>query len=136
MIKIVNPFIPMSGYTALTLWPFVLVRTDQAHRYNKITDRHERIHARQQIEMLAVGCAVAAVLAVCGAGWWSLAAVPLYLWWYAVEWLLRVMWSGSNAWAYRHLAFEREAYAHQGAPGYLDGRKPFAWLKYLRKPES
>ena len=52
MIKIVNPFIPMSGYTAMTVWPFVFVRTGLAHRYSKVADRHENIHARQQVEML------------------------------------------------------------------------------------
>ena len=133
MIKIVNPFIPMSGYTALAVWPFVLVRTDMARRYSKVTDRHERIHARQQIEMLVAGSVLAAVLAMFGFGWWSLLALLLFFWWYAVEWLLRVMWSTSNAWAYRNLAFEREAYAHQSEPGYLAARKPFAWLKYLTK---
>ncbi len=136
MIRLKNPFLPMSGYTAMTVWPFVFVRTDLAHRYTETTDRHERIHARQQQEMLVAGSVIAAVLALCGLGWWSLLACPLFFWWYAAEWLLRAMWSTSNAWAYRNLAFEREAYARQHDPGYLDRRRPFAWAGYLRCPKA
>ena len=132
MIRIENPFLPTSGYTAMTLWPLILIRTDLAHRYTPLVERHEQIHARQQQEMLAVGAVLAAVLAVAGCGWWSLLAVPLFLWWYWVEWSLRALWYGSNAMAYRRLLFEQEAYDRQQDPGYLDSRRPFAWLGYMR----
>lgn len=31
-------------------------------------------------------------------------------------------------------AFEREAYAKEDDVVYLDSRKPFAWVKYIKNP--
>lgn len=117
----------------MTVWPFLFVRSDMAHKFTEQADRHERIHACQQFEMLVMGCAAAALLALCGAGWWSLAAMPLFYWWYAVEWLIRVFWTGSNQIAYRRLSFEQETYNNQADGNYLDHRRPFAWMRYVTK---
>ncbi len=70
--------------------------------------RHEQIHTRQMIEMALIG---------------------FYLW-YVVEWLVRLLMKGN---AYRHISLEREAYSHMDEPHYLATRKPYAWVKYLRK---
>ena len=128
MIRIENDYIPLEGYTAMTVWPLLFVRRDRAHRYDAVADRHEHIHARQQAEMLAAGTALAAVLAVAGCGWWCLAALPLFYWWYGAEWLVKAVYYGDNAVAYRYTSFEREAYNNEHDPGYLAGRRPFAWL--------
>lgn len=112
MKKIVNDYLPSSGYTAMTVWPLLFVRRDLQHKFNAAALRHERIHARQQLEMLIL---------------------PFYLW-YGLEWLVRAFCYGSNAVAYRRLSFEQEAYNHQQEEAYLQRRRPFAWLRYvLRK---
>lgn len=34
----------------------------------------------------------------------------------------------------KNIAFEREAYAKEDDVVYLDSRKPFAWVKYIKNP--
>jgi hypothetical protein len=87
--------------------------------------QHETIHFWQQVEMLFV----------------------LQWAWYIVEWLVRMVQyrkyrnpkavnksAFSQVWdkAYYNISFEREAYANGGKDGYLNERKVFAWIKYLR----
>lgn len=101
--KLVNHILP-KGYVAITLWPFVLVRTDVT-----ITDRllnHESIHGEQQLEMMLIG---------------------FYLW-YVVEWLVRLCIDSKTA--YRNISFEREARAHETCP---NERQLFGWFKYLQR---
>lgn len=69
---------------------------------------HEKIHWRQQCEMLIV---------------------PFYLW-YGAEWLIRRFIIGDLR-AYYNLSFEREAYSNEKDINYLFGRKRFAWTGYL-----
>jgi hypothetical protein len=38
---------------AIALWPFIFVR--KGRKWNEYIERHERIHLRQQIELLLVG---------------------------------------------------------------------------------
>lgn len=107
MIVILNSFVPVKGFSVLTLWPFIFIRKD-AH-VNTVTVQHETIHARQQMEMLII----------------------FFLLWYVIEWLIRWAYYRDRITAYRNISFEREAYAHQSFPHYPDYRKPFAWMDYL-----
>ena len=71
--------------------------------------QHETIHFRQQVECL------------------FLIQWALYLcWWFGLLFKYR----DARA-AYRNIPFEREAYAHDIDPHYLETRKPFAWVKYI-----
>ena len=83
--------------------PFILLKPSA----DKITVNHERIHLRQQLEMLVL---------------------PFYVW-YAVEWFIRNVQGQVNT--YRRLSHEREAYLNEKDLDYLKKRKPYAWLKYL-----
>lgn len=127
MRYVYNNFIPFKGYVAMCIWPLIFVRSKA--RYTDTTDNHERIHAEQQKEMLEVGLMLAAVLALLGCGWWSLLALPLFLWWYGIEWLVGLIRYRDKAIAYSSIRFEREAYGHQGDLQYLTTRKRFAWLR-------
>ncbi|MDE5811754.1 MAG: hypothetical protein K2H61_05550 [Muribaculaceae bacterium] len=71
---------------------------------------HERIHTRQQLELLFI---------------------PFYLL-YLLEWLIRLLIYRNSYRAYRNLSMEREAYANQANFAYLSSRRPYAWLRYLR----
>ena len=135
MIEVKNKIIPPQGMKALTVWPLMFQRA----KYMTAVDmRHEEIHGRQQREVLAVGAALAVVLAVCGCGWWSLVAVPLYFWWYGVEYVVRLVdvlrrdidVQRPFHEAYRAVSFEHEAYFFDGDEGYLERRKAFHWLYF------
>jgi len=126
MLIIHNHIIPFDGFEATTIWPFIFVRSQS---FDEEDENHENIHGGQQLEMLITGSMLAVVLCVSGAGWWSLLTLPLFFWWYLIEWIVRKMFGTGNA--YRKIAFEAEAYANQGDMDYLRHRKSFAWLKYL-----
>lgn len=107
MLIIYNSFIPVKGFSALTLWPFIFVR--KGANVTDTTMRHEAIHAKQQMEMFVV----------------------FFLLWYAVEWLIRWAYYRNRITAYKNISFEREAYAQQSSMCYHIYRKPFAWVEYL-----
>ena len=113
MIVIKSNIIPFSGYSAIALWPFIFVRKgyakDDPVRYGRMLN-HEKIHCRQQLEMLLV----------------------LFYVWYLVEWLYRSIEFGSFSKGYRNISFEREAYANESYDVYLEIRKLYSWVKYLK----
>ena len=124
-----NDIIPFKGFLSMCLWPFIFVRNSAASRYNTVVNNHEHIHAEQQKEMLAVGLVLAAILSLLGCGWWSLLALPLFFWWYGIEWLFLLVMYGDGHKAYRSILVEREAYDHEKDLDYLAHRKRFAWLR-------
>lgn len=73
------------------------------------TIHHEKIHFRQQIEMLFV---------------------PFFVW-YFVEYLVKLILYRNHAKAYYAISFEREAYANQYNKNYLRKRPFWRFLKYL-----
>jgi hypothetical protein len=90
----------------LALFPFIIV---QRPNPSKRLINHERIHLRQQLEMLVL---------------------PFYIW-YLFEYLIRYASSGSSAEAYWNLSFEREAYQNDQSLAYLKKRRFWAFLKYM-----
>ena len=131
MVKVYNSIIPLKGFVALTMWPLLFIRKAAAWRFDKVDENHENIHGAQQKEMLIVGAILAVILAVCGCGWWSLFALPLFLYWYGVEWLIKYCYYRDTDKAYKNGALEREAYANQSDMTYLSHRRPFAWVGYI-----
>ena len=127
----VNDVIPFKGYKAMALWPVVFVRTECYSRFDNEDMNHERIHLRQQVEMLVVGIVIAVILALVGCGWWSMLAVPLFLECYGLEYLLRLLLCWNTKKAYRGISFEQEAYNNEQDMDYLKKRKLFCWVKYL-----
>lgn len=49
---IYNKLIPFKGYKAITIWPFIFIRKDCS--FNSTDFNHERIHLRQQLELLVI----------------------------------------------------------------------------------
>ena len=76
---------------------------------DKYVVNHERIHTKQQKELLFI---------------------PFYLL-YVLEWLLRLVQYRNRQKAYMNISFEREAYKKGHDLTYLPHRKPYAWIKYL-----
>lgn len=107
---IFNNLIPVSGFLAMCIFPYIFVRKEAAAKYNVVVNNHEKIHAEQQKEMLIV----------------------FFLIWYAVEWLCRLVQYRNRKQAYRNISFEREAYANESKLDYIPNRKRYAWVKYIR----
>jgi len=109
MIPIVATYLVPKGYRGITLFPFVIVR-DRRDLRESILMHHERIHLRQQIEML----------------------VLLFFVWYAVEYVLRYMRFRNHHLAYRNISFEKEAYQNEKDLDYLKKRPFWKFLWYLK----
>ena len=105
LIVIRNKVIPFPGYKAINLFGILFVRGNP--RIDERTIRHEAIHTAQMKEMLYI----------------------FFYLWYVVEWLIRLFMKGN---AYRNISFEREAYDNEKNLNYLDSRKLFAWIKYIK----
>ncbi len=90
---------------AISLGLFVFSRGTMSSQ----TKRHETIHYKQWLELGFVG---------------FLILYPLF-------WLvLRIKYKSGKK-AYVMNPFEREAYKNDSDEGYLDARKPYAWVKYI-----
>ncbi|POY38216.1 hypothetical protein C3L50_13215 [Flavobacterium alvei] len=108
MFLIVTKYLIPRGYRGLALFPFVFVK-ERKDKRNSVFVNHERIHLRQQLELL----------------------VFPFLVWYFVEFLLRLIQFKNRDLAYKNISFEREAYANEKDLDYLKKRKFWAFLKYI-----
>ena len=52
---------------------------------------------------------------------------------YVVEWLIRFIQYGDHYKAYFNISFEREAYYNESNFSYLKKRKPYSFIKYLKR---
>lgn len=129
---IYNNIIPFKGSKAVTIWPLIFAR--KAAKWLKdFEENHEKIHLRQQLEVLiaALMCSIMLVLST-GISWWWLCASPLvYYTWYGIEWLVRLAVYRDRHVAYRNIAFEQEAYLNQYDLRYPKTRCPFSWIRYI-----
>lgn len=133
-----NSLIPFGSFLAINLCGLIFVR--RGYTFTPTDLNHERIHTRQQLELLFL---------------------PFFLL-YILEWLFRLLQTfftsspktlhpspftnnpspftlnqepfTKNPFlrAYYRISFEREAYIHQSDPDYLLHRPLFAWFRYLR----
>lgn len=95
--------------TGMAIFPFILLKNKEASS-NKRLVNHEMIHIRQQIEMLVI---------------------PFYVW-YGLEYLVRRIQFKNHYKAYRHISFEREAYANDQDLNYLKGKRFWSFLRYIK----
>jgi len=108
MILIASKYLVPKGYIGITLYPFIIVRERQLMQHPVLLN-HERIHLRQQAELLIL---------------------PFYIW-YVTEYLIRLSMYRSRKQAYRNISFEREAYANESNAGYIIHRPFWNFIKYL-----
>lgn len=109
MFIIRNRLVPFKRFNAINILGVLFARPD-AEMDEQLLN-HERIHTRQMVEMLVV---------------------VFYLW-YFIEWLIRLTMKGN---AYRNISFEREAYTHERNLHYLEERKLFAWISFLKSSHA
>lgn len=105
---LISKYIVPKGYTGITLFPFVFIRyaflKNDVHFLN-----HEKIHLRQQLELLLL---------------------PFFVW-YGLEFLIRFLKYKNWNTAYRNISFEREAYSNEKNLGYLKSRSFWKFLNYI-----
>lgn len=103
---LINKHIVPKGYKAITVFPFIAFKDFGC--IDKVLYNHERIHLRQQLELLII---------------------PFFIW-YGVEYLInRIKYKDHNK-AYLNISFEKEAYGNQDNFEYLKTRK---WYSFLNK---
>lgn len=111
MIVLVLKYFVPKGFRGITLFPFILI-LDKKDKENSVFLNHERIHIRQQLELLVV----------------------FFFVWYSIEFLIRLIQFKDRNIAYKNISFEREAYAKEKDLGYLKQRPFWSFSKYILKP--
>lgn len=108
MIVLVNKFLLAKGFKGVSLWPFIILK-DKHFKNDPVLLNHEKIHLRQQAELLLVG---------------------FYLW-YSIEYIVRIIQYKDRYMAYRNISFEREAYRNELNMNYTRSRSLWSFLNYL-----
>ena len=96
------------NYVGLSIWPFIILKHN-ALKEDSVLINHEKIHLRQQMELLIL---------------------PFYVL-YLTEWLVRTVLYFDGYKAYQYISFEREAYFNEDNFNYRKQRRPFSFIKYL-----
>ena len=97
------------SFSGMALWPFVIIRHKRLLGDTTFMN-HERIHLRQQQELLVIG---------------------FYIW-YGLEFLIRCVRYKNIFLGYKNISFEREAYAEENNADYLKKRKFLGFMNYLK----
>lgn len=98
-------FVP---YSAMAIYPFILVKRKEFSE-NAVLINHERIHHRQQLELLIL---------------------PFYLV-YLLNYLVNLIRYRNHYRAYKEIIFEREAFAQDDDLDYLNKRNLYSFLKFI-----
>jgi hypothetical protein len=108
MFVVVCKYLIPKGYRGMTVFPFVILR-DRLGTDFGILLNHEKIHIRQQLELLVL---------------------PFFIWYFA-DYLLKLIRYRDTQKAYKNIVFEREAYANEKDLNYLKSRSFWKFLKYV-----
>lgn len=108
MLIIVSKYFLGRHFVGIALWPFIVVNTPNL-KEDKVFINHEKIHIRQQAELLVI---------------------PFYIF-YLLEYSIRLLQYRNLNKAYQNISFEREAYCNETNLAYLKKRKMFGFINYL-----
>lgn len=109
MLIIVSKYLIPKGFSGFAFFPFVFLKKKE-DKSNWVLLNHERIHIRQQLEMLIF---------------------PFFVW-YFLEFFIRLILFRNWKKAYYNISFEKEAYLHDNNTEYLKIRKLYGFLKFLK----
>ena len=109
MFVIVAKYLIPKGFSGLTIFPFIFLK-EEKDVSNPVMMQHEKIHIRQQMELLIL---------------------PFFIW-YGIEYFIRILQYKNKHLAYRNISFEREAYANESQNNFLQKRRFWNFLKYLK----
>lgn len=108
MLLIVTKYLIPKDYRGLAIFPFIFIKYF-VDKGNRIFINHEKIHLRQQIELLII---------------------PFFIF-YLTEYFIRLAQYKNANLAYRNISFEREAYANESNLEYLKKRPFFSFCNYI-----
>jgi hypothetical protein len=108
MIVLVFKYLLPKGFKGISLFPFIIFSNKSCSKDLMLLN-HEKIHIRQQLEMLVI---------------------PFYIL-YFLEFLIRYLQYKNWNLAYRNISFEREAYANEKDLNYLKKRSFWRFYKFL-----
>lgn len=108
MIIVCQSLLKNTKISGITLFPFILLKNQHDLR-NKILINHEKIHLRQQAELLII----------------------FFYIWYVLEYYYHFFKLKDSFLAYKSISFEREAYAMEDDLNYLAKRKFWSFWKYI-----
>ncbi|MBE0391487.1 hypothetical protein HNQ02_003015 [Flavobacterium sp. 7E] len=108
MLLVFTKFLIPKGFRGLTIYPFVFIR-HKSDKKNAIFINHEKIHLRQQLEMLII---------------------PFFIW-YFLEFVFRLLQYKNFDRAYLNISFEREAYTKESDLSYLNKKPFFSFLNFI-----
>jgi hypothetical protein len=94
----------------MAIFPFILLK-NKAQKTDPVLINHERIHLRQQLELLVF---------------------PFYIF-YGLNYAVNLLIYKNHYLAYYNIVFEKEAYAMDQDLTYLSRRSLFSWLKFFTK---
>jgi hypothetical protein len=110
LLRLLTPW--FSGISGITIFPFIILRSElRGTVESAVTVNHEKIHIRQQLELLLVFFAL----------------------WYTVSFIAGLARGRGWYGAYRNIIFEREAFDRMYDPDYLSRRKLFGFMKFRKK---
>ncbi|RNC87633.1 MAG: hypothetical protein ED556_00120 [Winogradskyella sp.] len=105
---IISKYIVPKGYFGLTVFPFIFLNRKEL-RQNQVLLNHEKIHLRQQLELLVI---------------------PFYVV-YFFEFIFRFIKLRNWQAAYRAISFEREAYENDSDLKFLKKRPFWNFIHYF-----
>lgn len=108
MILIWQRLLKNTKISGITIFPFIILKKPE-YRQDHILINHEKIHLRQQLELLII----------------------FFYVWYVVEYYYWVFRLKNHYLAYKSISFEREAYAMEDDLNYLETRKLWSFWKYI-----
>jgi len=108
-VILISKYIVPKGYTGIAIFPFMFLKKKYM-KENVFLINHEKIHLRQQIELLVI---------------------PFFVI-YIIEFLIRLIQYRDWNIAYMNISFEREAYDKEKDLDYLKSRSFWYFLKYYK----
>ena len=109
MFVIVAKYLIPRGFSGITIFPFIFLK-EERDVLNKSIIQHEKIHIKQQLELMIL---------------------PFFIW-YGMEYFFRILQYKNIHTAYRNISFEREAYANESQKDFLQKRRFWHFLNYLK----
>jgi hypothetical protein len=99
---------------AIALWPIIVFKSDKI-KNDPVVNNHEKIHHRQQLELLLI---------------------PYYVWYFIEYWIGMFRYRFRHQKAYLNVSFEKEAFRFENDLNYLKFRRFLASYKFLANLEK
>ncbi|MCH3884460.1 hypothetical protein L2Z00_06105 [Tenacibaculum sp. MSW2] len=104
----ISRYIVPKGFVGITLFPFIILKKKEL-KLNKVLINHEKIHLKQQQELLII----------------------FFYVFYGLEFLIKFFKYKNAFITYKNLSFEREAYINEHDFKYIKTRKFWSFINYL-----